>query len=278
MRLPFWGKLDGTTWTWRSQVSPRPDRDPCGRGPYAEGASLPPSSASAYTNTTETEQYYEIESKPELIASSATEAERQRGETDFRPFYYRFSTHRPSRSRRSLELTFYRLTCCSFPYMLARLTSTKRSFLTKTDRTSYGRRAKSSRSHHWRRVVEDRLLNVVHHRSSITRAVPGMRSFSQSYIILPVSLCWRVDEYVFPGKFQALGYNAYARACNHERIRSADPCCGKYVNMYKFSQREKGTIRASWLQYQSGAQSTLSIVMTLKLGRGAVTLDGRHIR
>jgi hypothetical protein len=57
---------------------------------YAEGASLPPSSASAYTNTTETEQYYEIESKPELIASSATEAERQRGETDFRPFYYRY--------------------------------------------------------------------------------------------------------------------------------------------------------------------------------------------
>ena len=43
-----------------------------------------------YTNTTETEQYYEIESKPEFIASSATEAERQRGETDFRPFYYRY--------------------------------------------------------------------------------------------------------------------------------------------------------------------------------------------
>ena len=106
--------------------------------------------------------------------------------------------------------------------MLARLMSTKRSFLTKADRTSYGRKTKSSRSHHRRRVVENRLLNVVHHRSSIARAVPGMLAWYAFFF--PILHCFAriallVDGYVFPGKFQAPDYNTYARACNHERIR-----------------------------------------------------------
>ena len=147
------------------------------------------------------------------------------------------STHRPSRSRRSLELTFYRLTCCSFPYMLARLTSTKRSFLTKTDRTRYGRRAKSSRSHHWRRVVEDRLLNVVHHQLHARYLVCVL--FSNLTLFCPYRSAGVWTGMCFLASFKLLvtmhmREHAITSAQTHAVSR------GKYVNMYNFFQREKG--------------------------------------
>ncbi|KAI0300062.1 hypothetical protein B0F90DRAFT_1817851 [Multifurca ochricompacta] len=53
-------------------------------------------------------KHYETEFKPELIASSATGAERQRGQTDFRPLYYTYQY--PSALNKlemSFDLTFY---------------------------------------------------------------------------------------------------------------------------------------------------------------------------
>lgn len=55
-----------------------------------------------------TKQHYETEFRPELIASSATDDERQRGETDFRPLYYTYQY--PSALKKlemSFDLTFY---------------------------------------------------------------------------------------------------------------------------------------------------------------------------
>jgi len=48
-------------------------------------------------------QYYETEFRPELVASSATDDERQRGETDFRPLYY---TYQYPSVRKKLEMSF----------------------------------------------------------------------------------------------------------------------------------------------------------------------------
>lgn len=53
-------------------------------------------------------QHYETEFRPELIASSATDDERQRGETDFRPLYYTYQY--PSALNKlemSFDLTYY---------------------------------------------------------------------------------------------------------------------------------------------------------------------------
>lgn len=50
-----------------------------------------------------TKQHYETEFKPELISSSATPAERQRGETDFRPLYY---TYQYPSTLKKLEMSF----------------------------------------------------------------------------------------------------------------------------------------------------------------------------
>ncbi|KAI0275499.1 hypothetical protein BGY98DRAFT_992293 [Russula aff. rugulosa BPL654] len=48
-------------------------------------------------------KHYETEFKPELIASSATPADRQRGETDFRPLYY---TYQYPSALKKLEMSF----------------------------------------------------------------------------------------------------------------------------------------------------------------------------
>jgi hypothetical protein len=53
-------------------------------------------------------QHYETEFKLELITSNATDAERHRGETDFRPLYYTYQY--PSSLKKlemSFDLTFY---------------------------------------------------------------------------------------------------------------------------------------------------------------------------
>ena len=61
-----------------------------------------------YFNVIPTKQHYETEFRPELIASSATDDERKRGETDFRPLYYTYQY--PSALKKlemSFDLTFY---------------------------------------------------------------------------------------------------------------------------------------------------------------------------
>jgi hypothetical protein len=63
---------------------------------------------SVRSDTTMTKQHYEIEFSPGLISSSATDGERRRGETDFRPLYYTYQY--PSALKKlemSFDLTFY---------------------------------------------------------------------------------------------------------------------------------------------------------------------------
>lgn len=57
----------------------------------------------SYFDTTLTKQYYETEFKPELIASSAIPADRQRGETDFCPPYY---TYQYPSALKKLEMSY----------------------------------------------------------------------------------------------------------------------------------------------------------------------------
>lgn len=69
---------------------------------------FPQTVLAVFSDTEMGEQHYETEFRPELVASGATVAERQRGETNFRPLYYTYQY--PSALKMlemSFDLTFY---------------------------------------------------------------------------------------------------------------------------------------------------------------------------